>query len=154
MCRPEPGRRRILETGTLDTGLGLVGDSWVTRTSKPPHPGKQVTLMNARMVALLSPDPARQALAGDQLYVDLDLSVENLPAGSQVAIGDAVVEITEPAHTGCAKFVRHFGEEAMRFVNGRTGRALRLRGANARVVTSGAVRVGDRATTLRVAALF
>jgi MOSC domain-containing protein YiiM len=106
------------------------------------------------MAALLSDDPHDQAWAGDQLYVDLDLSVENLPAGTRLAIGDAVVEITAPPHTGCAIFVRHFGEEAMRFVNSRTGRAMRLRGANGRVVTGGAVRTGDKVTVHRVPALW
>ena len=154
VCRPAKGQRRILEEGVLDLAVGLVGDSWSTRTHKPPHPEKQVTLMSSRMVALLSSDPAQQALAGDQLYVDLDLSVENLPAGTCLEVGSAVVEITAPAHTGCPIFVRHFGEEAMRFVNGRAGRALRLRGANARVVTPGTVRTGDTVTAARVPALF
>ena len=144
VCRPTKGTRRLLDEAVLDTEVGLVGDSWSTRTHKPPHPDKQVTLMNHRMVQLLSADPSRQALAGDQLYVDLDLSVENLPAGTRLEIGSAVVEMTGPPHTGCAIFVRHFGEEAMRFVNSRTGRAMRLRGANARVVTGGVVRAGDK----------
>jgi MOSC domain-containing protein YiiM len=154
VARPEPGMRTVLQRAVLDRQVGLVGDSWSTRTHKAPHPDKQVTLMNARMIRLLASSPDEQALAGDQLYVDLDLSLENLPAGSLLEVGTAVVEITNPAHTGCVKFVRHFGEEAMRFVNGREGRRMRLRGANARVVTAGVVQVGDRATAARVAALF
>ena len=154
VCRPAKGTRRLLEQGVLDTEVGLVGDSWSTRTHKPPHPQKQVTLMNVRMVALLSADPREQALAGDQLYVDLDLSVENLPAGSRLEIGTAVVEVTAPAHTGCAIFVRHFGEQAMRFVNDRTGRALRLRGANGRVVVGGVVRPGDKVVVHREPSLW
>jgi MOSC domain-containing protein YiiM len=154
VCRPAPGRRRVLDRAELDTTAGLVGDSWSTRTHKPPHPDKQVTLMNARMVALLGSSPEEQARAGDQLYVDLDLSVDNLPAGSRIEVGTAVLEITAPAHTGCVKFVRQYGEDAMRFVNGREGRRLRLRGANARVVSSGEVHLGDLATVARVAALF
>lgn len=148
VARPAVGKRMILDEAKLDLDLGLVGDSWSERRSwrspdKPPNPAKQVTVMNHRMVALLSEDPHQQALAGDQLYVDHDLSVDHLPPGSRLAVGDAVLEITEPAHTGCAKFVKHFGEDAMRFVNGRVGRALRLRGLNARVVVPGAVRPGD-----------
>ncbi len=154
VCRPTKGSRRILDEGVLDTAVGLVGDSWSTRTHKPPHPEKQLTLMNARMAALLSPELRDQAWAGDQLYVDLDLSIENLPAGTLLTIGTATVELTAPPHTGCAIFVRHFGEEAMRFVNSRTGRAMRLRGANARVVNGGAVRTGDKVTAMREPALW
>jgi MOSC domain-containing protein YiiM len=154
VCRPAKGTRRLLTHGVLDTEVGLIGDSWSTRTHKPAHPLKQITLMNARMVALLSTDPVEQAWAGDQLYVDLDLSVGNVPAGTRLEIGSAVVEITEPPHTGCAIFVRHFGTDAMQFVNGRTGRAMRLRGANARVVTGGAVSLGDKVSVHREPALW
>ena len=149
VCRPSRGTRRVLDEGVLDTEVGLVGDSWSTRPGKAPRPDKQVTLMNARMAALLSSDPARQARCGDQLYVDLDLSVDNLPAGTRIEVGDAVVEVSAAPHTGCAIFVHHFGEEATRFVNGREGRRLRLRGINARVVTGGAVRPGDKVVVHR-----
>ena len=154
VCRPAKGTRRILDDGVLDTQVGLVGDSWSTRLHKAPRPDKQVTLMNARMTALLSSDPQRQALCGDQLYVDLDLSAENLPAGTRLEVGDAVVEVSAAPHTGCAIFVHHFGEDATRFVNGRAGRGLRLRGINARVVTGGAVRPGDKVTVHREPALW
>jgi MOSC domain-containing protein YiiM len=154
VCRPAKGTRRLLDEGLLDTEVGLVGDSWSTRPGKPPRPDKQVTLMNARMAGLLSQDPHRQALCGDQLYVDLDLSAENLPAGTRIEIGDAVVEVSAAPHNGCAIFVQHFGADATRFVNGREGRQLRLRGINARVVTGGAVRPGDRVGVHRLAQLW
>ena len=151
--RPGAGQREVLEEGELDLDLGLVGDTWVARPSRTsadggPHPQMQLNVMSARMVAFLAGDPDRRALAGDQLYLDLDLSHENLPAGTRLTIGDpavrgAVIEVTEPAHTGCAKFVERFGAEAMRFVNGEVGRPMRLRGLNARVVSPGRVRPGD-----------
>jgi MOSC domain-containing protein YiiM len=151
-CRPGPGTRRLLHEGRLDPAEGLVGDGWSTRRGRTPDgrpdPDKQVTVMSARMVALLDEEPARQALAGDQLYVDLDLSVDNLPPGARIAVGESVLEVTGKAHLGCAKFVHHFGEDAMRFTNGRVGRRLRLRGLNARVVTPGAVRPGDAVTVV------
>src|SRR4051812_13137504 len=148
VCRPSKGERRLLESGLVDLELGLVGDNWPTRPSRStpdrrPDPAKQITVISARLSALLSADPERRALTGDQLHVDLDLSVENLPAGSRLAVGAAVLEISAAPHRGCAVFVGHFGEEAMRFVNGRTGRGLRLRGLNASVVVPGTVRVGD-----------
>jgi MOSC domain-containing protein YiiM len=151
--RPAAGEREVLEEGELDLALGLVGDTWVTRPNRTtadggPHPQMQLNVMSARMVAFLAGDPGRRALAGDQLYLDLDLSHENLPAGTRLTIGDptvrgAVIEVTEPPHTGCAKFVERFGAEAMRFVNGGVGRPMRLRGLNARVVVPGRVRPGD-----------
>jgi MOSC domain-containing protein YiiM len=154
VCRPTKGTRRILDDGVLDTEVGLVGDSWSTRLGKAPRPDKQVTLMNARMAGLLSADPQRQALCGDQLYVDLDLSADNLPAGTRLEVGEAVVEVSAAPHNGCAIFVRHFGEDATRFVNGRAGRGMRLRGINARVVTGGTVRRGDQVTVHREPALW
>ena len=146
--RPAVGEREELAVGELDLADGLLGDTWSTRPSRltadgGPHPECQLNVMNSRMAALVAVDPARRSLAGDQLYVDLDLSQENLPPGTRLAIGSAVIEVTARPHTGCAKFVARFGIDAMRFVNSPTGRALRLRGLNARVVQAGTVRPGD-----------
>lgn len=153
--RPEVGEREILDEGTLDLDVGLVGDTWTDRPSRSSadgkaHPDKQLTVMNVRAARLVAgDDPERMALAGDQLYVDLDIGVENLPAGTRLAIGTAVIEMTEPPHPGCVKFRDRFGADAVRFVNTKEGKALRLRGANARVVTPGVVRRGDTITVLR-----
>ena len=158
VARQGVGRRRLLSEGRIDLELGLVGDDWSTRPTRAPggrpDPDKQVTVMSARMVALLDDSPHRQAMAGDQLYVDLDLSVDNLPPGARIAVGEVVLEVTDKPHLGCAKFVRYFGEEAMRFVNGRVGRRLRLRGLNTRVVTPGTVRPGDRVTVIHKDAML
>jgi MOSC domain-containing protein YiiM len=147
--RPRVGVREVLEEGRLDLTEGLAGDTWQFRPSsrmpdkKSPHPDKQINVMNARTVALIAQDPARWALAGDQLYVDLDLSLANLPAGTRLGVGSAIIEVTALPHTGCAKFVERFGLDAMKFVNSPTGRALNLRGINAKVVQPGAIRRGD-----------
>ncbi len=149
--RPGEDAREVLEVGELTPDEGLVGDDWKARGSRSTpdgsaNPDCQLTLMNARAVDLLAGgDRAAWPLAGDQLYVDLDLSIENLPPGTRLAVGDAVVEVTEPPHTGCAKFSARFGSDALRFVNSPEGRALRLRGMNARVVEPGTVRRGDAA---------
>jgi hypothetical protein len=144
--RPAENEREVLEEGVLDLDDGLVGDTWNGRGT--PNPDAQLTLMNARTAELIAGGRDRWPLAGDQLYVDLDLSVENLPAGARLAVGDAVVEVTAVPHTGCAKFSARFGTDALRFVNKPPGRELRLRGVNARVVAAGAVRVGDTITKL------
>ena len=107
------------------------------------HPGMQLNVINARLSALVAVDPDRRALAGDQLHVDLDLSEANLPPGTRLAVGSAVIEVTPEPHRGCPKFVARFGREAMRFVNSPVGSALRLRGLNAKVVEAGTVRPGD-----------
>jgi hypothetical protein len=142
--RPGVDTREVLETGVLDLDVGLVGDSWASRDRVDPL--AQLNVMSARMVELLASDPAEQALAGDQLYLDLDIGVANLPVGSRLAIGTAVIEVTPKVHRGCAKFAHRFGEDAARFVNSVVGNELRLRGFNARVVVAGTVHRGDPVT--------
>jgi MOSC domain-containing protein YiiM len=144
--RPRPEERELVEEAELDLEEGLVGDCWRSRGTRrgPADPEAQVTLMSSRVAALVAGgDRARWALAGDQLYVDLDLGEKNIPAGTRLAVGSAVLEVTALPHTGCGKFSRRFGSEAIRLVNSREGRALRLRGVNARVVSPGCVRRGD-----------
>src|SRR5262245_42620864 len=154
VCRPKVGERRVLAEAQLNLTDGLVGDSWKDRkhwrTGGPPDPLTQLTLMNSRLAALVAQDESRWGLAGDQLFVDLDLSGVNLPAGTRLAIGHAIVEITSEPHTGCRKFVARFGQQAMEFVNSPVGRSLNLRGVNASVVHAGAVRVGDRVRKLTI----
>lgn len=153
VSRPAENERELLEEGMLDLDEGLVGDMWSRRATSrrpdgAPNPDAQVTLMNVRAAALIAGGRERWPLAGDQLYVDFDLSLENLPAGSRLAVGDAVVEVTADPHTGCAKFSSRFGTDALKFVNKSPGRELRLRGVNTRVVTPGAVRTGDSVSKL------
>ena len=151
VSRPATGERVVADVGELDVDDGLVGDSWRTRGSTSTadgaaDPDAQLTLMGVRAVALVAGvDRSRWPLAGDQLYVDLDLSEDNLPVGTRLALGTAVVEITAKPHPGCAKFTQRFGLDAFRLVNSPEGKRLRLRGVYARVVTAGQLRVGDRA---------
>lgn len=147
--RPAVNQREVLEIGELDLTAGLVGDTWSIRGSSrtddgTAHPDMQLNIINSRVIDLIAQSRTRWPLAGDQLYVDLDISDANLPPATRLAIGSAVVEVTPQPHTGCAKFVERFGVDAMKFVNSPEGRGLRLRGLNAKVVQPGTIRAGDR----------
>jgi hypothetical protein len=145
--RPQADGRELLQEAQLDVAEGLVGDTWRMRRSSrttdgSPHPDMQLNIMSARAAALVAVEKHRWPLAGDQLYIDMDLSTDNLPAGTRLALGTAVIEVTDQPHTGCAKFLARFGEDAMKFVNSPLGRQLCLRGINAKVVQPGMIRVG------------
>lgn len=148
--RPDVGRREIVEEARLDVEQGLVGDSWKTRGSSHTPDGSadrscQITLMNPRVIAAIAGDPRSWPLAGDQLYLDIDLSADNLPPGSRLALGSAILEISSYPHAGCKKFAARFGKDALKFVNTKEGMRQRLRGVNATIIQSGTIRVGDRA---------
>jgi hypothetical protein len=148
--RPQVDEREVLDEAELDPVKGLIGDSWCFRGSSKtadggPHPEMQINIINARVAELVAQDKTRWSLAGDQLYIDMDLSKQNLPAGSRLAIGSAVLEVSPLPHTGCHKFVSRFGVDAMKFVNSALGKELCLRGINAKVVQAGVVRLGSTA---------
>ena len=148
VCRPSTGVRKIQDSAELDSTVGLVGDSWATRGSSmtadgSSHPEMQINIMNSRAAALVARHPERWAEAGDQLYIDMNLGPANLPPGTKLEIGSAVLEVTDIPHTGCNKFMARFGRDAVKFVNSPVGRELNLRGINARVVQPGVIRMGD-----------
>jgi hypothetical protein len=147
--RPAVNKRESIRSGILDIENGLIGDNWLTRGSSRTdnglgHPEMQLNLMNIRFAELIAGSRERVPLAGDQLFVDLDLSREDLPVGTQLAIGDAVIELTAIPHLGCKKFVERFGLDAMKFANSEFGRKHNLRGVNAKVIVHGEISVGDR----------
>ena len=146
--RPKVEAREVLDVGELDLFEGLVGDNWKTRGSSQTadgsaHPDMQLNIMNARVIALLAQKKERWALAGDQLYMDLDLSAENVPPGTRLSLGEAVIEVTDQPHTGCKKFAARFGLDALKFISSPVGKQLQLRGINAKVIRSGTIRIGD-----------
>jgi hypothetical protein len=148
--RPRVDEREVLEEAELDPLKGLIGDNWIFRGSSRtadggPHPEMQINIMNSRVTALVAQEKDRWSLAGDQLYIDMDLSKENLPAGTRLAIGSAVLEVSPLPHTGCNKFVARFGLDAMKFVNSTVGKEMCLRGINAKVIQAGVVRLGSTA---------
>ena len=146
--RPNDDERDVIDHGELRLSEGLIGDNWQRRGSRhtpdgSPNPETQITVMNARTIELLAQEQERWSLAGDQLFVDLDLSDDNLPPGTRLAIGSAIIEVSSQPHTGCRKFSDRFGVEAMKFVNSLEGKRLHLRGINTRIIQSGVIRVGD-----------
>jgi hypothetical protein len=146
--RPQADTREVLAEGELDLVEGLVGDSWKTRGSSRTADGSsnldmQLTIMNARVIALVAQEKDRWPLAGDQLFIDIDLSTDNVPPGTQLALGTAVIEITAQPHTGCKKFMARFGRDATKFINSPLGKQLQMRGVNAKVVQPGLIHMGD-----------
>ncbi len=146
--RPQTEAREVLDVGELNLVEGLVGDNWQQRGSSQTadgsaNPDTQLTLTNARLMALVAQDKRHWPLAGDQLYVDFDLSVDNIPPGTRLSLGAAVIQITEPPHTGCKKYAARFGLDALKFISSPAGKQLQLRGVNAKVIRPGAIRVGD-----------
>ena len=146
--RPQTETREVLDMGELDLVEGLVGDNWQRRGSSQTadgsaHPDMQLTVTNARLMALVAQDKQHWPLAGDQLYIDFDLSVNNVPPGTRLSLGATVIQITEPPHTGCKKFAARFGLDALRVISSPVGKQLQLRGVNAKVIRPGAIRVGD-----------
>ena len=148
--RPRVDQREVIDEAELDPVGGLLGDNWIVRgSSRTPdgsaHPEMQINIMNARVTALVAQEKERWPLAGDQLYIDMDLGKENLPAGSRIVVGSAVLEVSPLPHLGCHKFVSRFGVDAMKFVNSELGKQLCLRGINAKVIQGGVVKVGSKA---------
>ena len=146
--RPQTGEREVLKRGILDPKEGLVGDNWISRGSSrtrdgSSHPDMQLNIMNSRVIALISQEKERWQLAGDQMYIDLDLSPENLPPGTRLVIGTSMIEVTSQPHTGCKKFVERFGLDAMKFISSKRGKQLNLRGINAKVIKHGIICKGD-----------
>ncbi|MCY3893568.1 MAG: hypothetical protein OXF65_09735 [Acidimicrobiaceae bacterium] len=151
--RPAEDAREVLDEAEINEAEGIAGDTWNQRSSPSsadggPHPDAQITIMSARSAAVVIGPVERWPLAGDQIYADLDISHATLPAGAQLRLGDAILEVTAKPHRGCAKFAARFGRDALRFVNTGEGRDLRMRGVNCRVVQPGTVRAGDPITRL------
>ena len=148
VSRPEEDAREVMELADLDIELGLVGDTWQDRPSArsadgKAHPDMQITIMNSRVAALVAQDKNRWPLSGDQLFTDLDLSKANLPPGTRISVGSAILEATDQPHTGCKKFSARFGADALKLISSPAGNELRLRGINAKVIQGGEIKPGD-----------
>lgn len=139
--RPTSGVREVLAVAELDPVRGLVGDRWAAAAA--PLSTTQLTIMSARVMALLAPDREFWPLAGDQIFADFDLSVQHVPPGTRLALGRAIVEASMEPHTGCKKFRARYGLDALRFIGAPEHKHLQMRGINATVVTAGVVRPGD-----------
>ena len=148
VSRPEEDAREVMELADLHIEVGLVGDTWRDRPSArsgdgKAHPDMQITMMNSRVASLVAHSKDRWPLSGDQLFVDLDLSKSNLPPGTRISVGSAILEVTDQPHTGCKKFAARFGVEALKLISSPTGKELQLRGINLKVVQGGEIKPGD-----------
>ena len=148
VSRPEEDAREVMELADLDVTVGLVGDTWQDRPSArsgdgKAHPDMQITIMNSRVANLVAQDKERWKLSGDQLFADLDLSKSNMPPGTRISIGAAILEATDQPHTGCKKFSARFGVDALQLISSPIGKELQLRGINMKVVQSGEIKPGD-----------
>jgi hypothetical protein len=141
--RPRHDQREVLESAELSLPHGLIGDLWSVGKDASSSRAAQVTLTNSRLVHLLAGDKKNWSLAGDQLYVDFDLAEANLPPGTHLAIGTAVLEVSAKPHTGCRKYMARFGPDALQFISAPERKSLNLRGINCSVVKGGIIHVGD-----------
>ncbi len=151
--RPVSEERRVVQSTRMTLSGGVEGDHWANGCWKStedgkPHPDVQICIMNSRCINHIAGSRENWAPAGDNLFVDMDISPDNMPPGTRVSLGSVILEITDTPHNGCAKFVERYGREATVFVNTGEGKRLRLRGIYGRVVQDGAVSVGDVITKI------
>ena len=139
--RPARDQREELASAAFTAEAGLAGDDWLRRSGNPQA---QITLMNSRLIHLLTGDKSRWAEAGDQLFVDMDISKANLPPGARLQIGEVVMEISPLPHEGCTKFARRFGGPARKWIMSDQGVLERRRGVYATVIEDGIINQGDR----------
>ena len=153
VSRPEEDAREVMELADLNVNVGLVGDTWQDRPSArsgdgKAHPDMQITIMNSRVADLVAQDKERWPLSGDQLFADIDLSADNMPPGTRISVGSAILVATDQPHTGCKKFAARFGADALKFISSPVGKELRLRGINCKVVQNGEIKPGDSVNKL------
>ena len=134
-------KRETPQEAVVSPDGGLHGDRW--RMAKSPNQRGQISMMNASFQRTIAGDEDRMTLAGDNLLVDLDLNKDNLPTGARLRIGSSVVEVTDLPHTGCSKFERRYGIDALNFTSSHTHKFQRLRGLFVRTIKPGLIRVGD-----------
>jgi hypothetical protein len=151
VIRPVSNERVGMESSVVTPDGGVHGDRWAKQAwlnlpEEELEPKAQITVMNSRAAEVIARNRARWPLAGDNLYVDLDLSEDNLQAGQQLSIGSAVFEITPQPHNGCGKFEQRFGAEALKWVNSEEGKHHHLRGIYIKVVKAGVINVDDTIT--------
>lgn len=156
MVRPQSEARQDVDSIHVSLAGGVEGDHWakgcwMSTEDGKPHPDVQICIMNARCIDLIAGGRDNWAPAGDNLFIDMDLTPDNLPPGTRIAVGAAVLEITATPHNGCAKFIERYGRDACVFVNTGEGKRYRLRGIYGRVIQDGRVSVGDTVTKLRQA---
>jgi MOSC domain-containing protein YiiM len=151
--RPSHGERLTPKASEVSLARGVHGDHWEkgcwrTTEDGKPDPDVQICIMSARCIELIAGSIENWPPAGDNLFIDMDLTPANMPPGQRFAIGTALFEITGVPHNGCDQFIARFGRDAVLFVNTGDGKRLRLRGIYARVIKDGRIAAGDRVAKL------
>lgn len=154
VVRPASGQRETPATARLTGAGGVEGDHWSkgcwrTTEAGDPHPDVQICMMSSRTIEAIAGDPENWAPAGDNLFLDLDLTPDNLATGDRLEIGTTLLEITAEPHHGCQSFIDRYGRDACLFVNLGDGKRYALRGRYARVLRDGDITVGDTVTVIR-----
>ncbi len=153
VVRPDYGMRLDVQSRKISLAGGVEGDRWATACWRTlpdgsSNPDVQVCIMNSRCISLIAGEREAWPMAGDNLFIDMDLSPGNIAPGQKLAVGETIIEITDIPHTGCQKFIDRYGRHACVFVNTGEGKKLKLRGIYAQVVKDGTVNVGDRVTKI------
>ncbi|MFT5632095.1 MAG: hypothetical protein ACI9HB_003282 [Gammaproteobacteria bacterium] len=146
--RPGFSERSFPELLELTVAGGIIGERWtkapwLTLSDGTPDPRIQVSILSKRVMDLCWRDRENTHHPGDTMIVDMDLGVENLPNGTRLGIGSAVVEVSDKFNTACIKWQGRYGAESLRWLNLRKNRDYRLRGILCRIVQDGVVRLGD-----------
>ncbi|MEM6942438.1 MAG: MOSC domain-containing protein [Pseudomonadota bacterium] len=148
VSRPAPGERTLPQRARLTAEGGVEGDHWakgcwLSLDDGTPHPDVQICLMMSRMIRAIAGEEAHWPPAGDNLFIDMDLTPANTPPGTRLALGSVEMVVTPEPHNGCEAFIERFGREACVFVNTGPGKTHRLRGIYCRVTKDGDISVGD-----------
>ncbi|MEF3048329.1 MOSC domain-containing protein [Pseudotabrizicola sp. L79] len=147
--RPAFNQRQFPDSLTLTRDQGVPGERWLTAPwmklpDGSPDPRIQVSILPLRVMDLVWRDREGQPHPGDTIVADLDMSEANLPAGTLLQAGTAVVRVSDAFNDACVKWKVRYGKDAKDWVKAPGHPPLRLRGVLCSVEQDGIVRLGDR----------
>ena len=149
--RPALGQRVFPERISMTKAQGIPGERWATTpwmrlADGSPDPRIQVSILQSRVMDLVWQD-RNQPHPGDPIVADLEMSEANLPVGTLLQAGTAVLRVSDVWNDPCAKWKVRYGTDAYDWV--RSSPHLRLRGILCAVEVDGEVGLADRLQVLR-----